>query len=402
MRYSYPLLAALLLVACTAPATQLRFEANFEVAFDPPAGVGHASIELKPDSGRIIALDLNMPVARYTQVSGDGSIVRKGERVIWQVPPQGGKLRYDVHIDQRRENGAYDARMTADWVIVRGDDLFPPAVTRVVKGSDASSRLRILLPPGWTDRESGYRLASDGRFIIVNPTQKFDRPVGWIAAGKLVTRSERVDDIDYRVTGPAHEGLDRIAVLSMLRIATPEVVKAFGRVPEKVLIVGAGNPMWRGGLAGPRSLWLHSDRRLQSANGTSPLLHEITHTMTGIHGAKDQDWIAEGHAEYYSIELARRSGLLSEKLAERAFRSLRKRGAAVDSLRSASSSGERTARAVSVFADLDAEIQKRSGGKHNLDTLTRALMRIDSVSVGDLERESAKLIGGPPESLQGL
>lgn len=391
-----------LLIASSASAAQLRFQANFEVAFDPPARVAHASIELKPDTGRVIALDFNMPAARYSKVGGDGSIVRHGARVVWQVPASGGKLRYDVRVDSRRENGAYDARMTADWVIVRGDDLFPPAVTRVVKGSDASSRLKIVLPPGWTDRETGYRLAADGRFIIVNPAQKFDRPVGWIAAGKLVTRSETVDGIDYRVTGPVDQGLDRIAVLGMLRIATPDIVDAFDRVPEKVLIVGAGDPMWRGGLAGPRSLWLHSDRRLQSENGTSPLLHEITHTMTGIHGAKGEDWIAEGHAEYYSIELARRSGLLSEKLAQRAIRSLRKRGAGVDSLRSASSSGERTARAVAVFADLDAEIQKRSGGRHSLDALTRALMRIDGVSVGDLEREAAKLIGGPPETLQGL
>ena len=390
-----------LLSAFSAAAAERRFDANFEVAFDPPARVAHASIELLPAKGRIKELDLKMPAARYSKIEGDGTIARNGDRIVWNVPKTGGRLRYDVKIDHQRENGAYDARMTADWVIVRGDDLFPSATTRAIKDSESNSRLRIVLPAGWTDKESGYRIASDGRFIVVNPAHAFDRPVGWIAAGKLVTRSEKIDGVDYRITGPAKEGLDRIAVLSLLRIATPDATEAFGRVPEKVLIVGAGDPMWRGGLAGPRSLWLHSERRLQSENGTSPLLHEITHTMTGIHGAPGDDWIAEGHAEYYSIELARRSGLLSEKLAQRALRSVRKRGETVKLLRAARSSGERTSRAVAVFADLDAEIQKKSGGKLSLDHLTRALMKLDKVSVGDLERESAKLIGSP-DSLRGI
>ncbi len=398
------MLATWLMLAITgAPlsAANLSFDADFEVFFDPPAGLAHASIKLTPDSGRVIQLDLRMPADHYSKVKGDGQTKREGDRLIWSVPETGGTLRYDVKIDHKRENGAFDARMTADWVIVRGDDLFPPAVMRSVKGSEARSRLRILLPQGWTDRETGYKLASDGRFIVVSPKQRFDRPVGWIVAGKLVTRSEKIDQIDFRVTGPTHEGFDRIAILSMLRIATPEAIEAFGRVPDKVLIVGAGDPMWRGGLAGPRSFWLHADRRLQSENGTSPLLHELTHTLTGIHGARREDWIAEGMAEYYSIELSRRSGLLSEKLADRALRSLRKRGAGVKTLEATHSSGERTARAVAVFADLDAEIRAKSDGKHSLDTLTRALMRLDEVSIGDLERETEKLIGSS-DSLRGL
>ena len=160
----------------------------------------------------------------------------------------------------------------------------------------------------------------------------------------------------------------------MLRVATPSFIAAFGKVPEKVLIVGAGDPMWRGGLSGPRSLWLHAERKLQSENGTSALLHELTHVVTGIHGAPEEDWIAEGLAEYYSIELARRSGLLSDDLAQRAIRSERKRGDAVDTLQSTQSTGERTARAVAVFADLDAEIRRKSKNQYNLDNVARALL----------------------------
>ena len=157
-----------LLSAFSAAAAERRFDANFEVAFDPPARVAHASIELLPAKGRIKELDLKMPAARYSKIEGDGTIARNGDRIVWNVPKTGGRLRYDVKIDHQRENGAYDARMTADWVIVRGDDLFPSATTRAIKDSESNSRLRIVLPAGWTDKESGYRIASDGRFIVVN------------------------------------------------------------------------------------------------------------------------------------------------------------------------------------------------------------------------------------------
>ena len=43
-------------------------------------------------------------------------------------------------------------------------------------------------------------------------------------------------------------------------------------------------------------------------------MHELTHAVTRIRGARNEDWIAEGLAEFYSIELPRRAGLLKGKL----------------------------------------------------------------------------------------
>ena len=194
-------------IACAAHAATPRYTANFAVEFDPDAGLAHAAIAISPDTGRVSKLDMLMPAARYRNVSGSGSVARSGERIVWEVPKAGGELKYDVVIDHKRADGAYDARMTPEWVIVRGDELFPPAKIRSTRDSESSSRLAIKLPKGWTDRESGYRLASDGRFIVVNPSYSFDRPVGWIAAGDLFTRSESIGSIDYRVTGPKGQGL---------------------------------------------------------------------------------------------------------------------------------------------------------------------------------------------------
>lgn len=398
MRTVLVTLGSLLLAACQASAAHLEYEAEFAVRFDPAAGVAHASIALAPGTGWVSRLDLRMPQARYRHIAGDGTVERSGERVLWQVPRAGGTLRYDVVVDHQRADGAFDARMTADYAIVRGDDLFPPAKLRARRGSEASARLRIDLPKGWSDRETGYRLAPDGRFIVVNPQQRFDRPIGWIAAGDLFTRAETVAGVDYRVTGPKGQGLDRIQIMSFLHVTTPSAVAAFGKAPEKILILGADDPMWRGGLTGPRSIWLHSARKLQSENGTSALLHELTHAITGIHGAAGDDWIAEGIAEYYSIELARRAGLLSDRMAQSAIRSERRRGKSVDSLSAPQSSGARTAKAVALFADLDAEIREKSSGKHSLDEVVRALMRKDRASGEDLKAATTRLVG-PADAL---
>jgi hypothetical protein len=63
--------------------------------------------------------------------------------------------------------------------------------------------------------------------------------------------------------------------------------------------------MWRGGLPGPASLYLHADRPLISGNSTSTLLHELVHVAQSYRAAKDEDWIVEGIAEYDTLERLR-------------------------------------------------------------------------------------------------
>src|SRR3546814_10217934 len=70
--------------------------------------------------------------------------------------------------------------------------------------------------------------------------------------------------------------------------------------------------MWRGGLSGPNSLYMHADRPIVSENGTSSLVHELVHVFSRIKDSDRSDWITEGLAEYYAIELVRRAGGMSE------------------------------------------------------------------------------------------
>ena len=94
------------------------------------------------------------------------------------------------------------------------------------------------------------------------------------------------------------------------------------QLPPRLLIVSAGDPMWRGGLSGPSSMFLHSDRPLISENRTSTLLHELVHIALGIRGDEESDWIVEGLAELYSLETLRRSGGISEQRYKQALKHL--------------------------------------------------------------------------------
>jgi len=176
----------------------------------------------------------------------------------------------------------------------------------------------------------------------------------------------------------------------------PAMYEAFGGLPQKVLIVSAGDPMWRGGLSGPRSLFLHSDRPLISENGSSALIHEMVHVATRLRAVSGDDWIVEGIAEYYSMVLLNRAGLLSDARLARGIDWMRKHGKNVKRLHTDRSSGPRTARAVALLSDLDRELRKRSDGNRSLDDVVKVLRKRREVSIVDLREISASMLDGSP------
>lgn len=397
------LAACLLALGLSLPAWAARaeYDVDYTVQFLPASGQARVTIALRPGEVGARELTFAMPADRYTAVAGDGSVVRKGDAVAW-TPPRGkpAKLSYKVLINSQREDGGYDARITSDWAIVRGDDLVPPVQVRASKGADSRVRLRFVLPTGWTNVDTPYLRSRDGKsFVVVNPERSFDRPVGWMIAGAVGTRREQFGDTEVSVAGPKGDVVRRNDMLAFFNGLMPEFERAFGELPPKLLIVSAGDPMWRGGLSGPRSLFLHADRPLISENGTSTLTHELTHVITRIRGADGDDWIAEGLAEYYSIELLRRADLLSDARADKAQAWMANHGRGIKTLTRNRSQGPRTARAVQLFAELDAEIAKRTQGKRSLDDVVRALIPLREVSREDLREQVEKLTGAPSRVL---
>jgi predicted metalloprotease with PDZ domain len=168
-----------------------------------------------------------------------------------------------------------------------------------------------------------------------------------------------------------------------------------------VLIVSAGDPMWRGGLSGPASIFLHSDRPLISENRTSPLLHELVHVALGIHGDRESDWIVEGLAEFYSVQTLRRSGGIGQKRYEQAVANLQKWARRAPTLFAKSSTGATTARAVLVFQDVDAEIRSVTKNAKSLDDVARKLAADrGEISLIQLQEIAQEVAGKPLQSLQ--
>ena len=401
----YFLACSLLLLACATAlhaAEVPSYRVEYIVGFLPDSGEATVTIRIEPGTGRAQRLRFSIDGERHRGFTGDGEISRKGDKLTWRPGKDAAELRYRYQIDRERSDGAFDARMTADWALFRVDRLIPSAAVIAPDSAVAKASLRFVLPDGWSGVETAY-LINDAKtaYPIDNPGRRFQRPLGWMLAGDIGARREHLDGMQVAVAAPKGDAMRRNDVLAVINTVAPEIRNAFDRLPAKVLIVGAGDPMWRGGLSGPGSLFLHADRPLISENGSSTLIHELVHVVTGIRGAADDDWIAEGVAEFYSIELLRRSGLLSESRADRAFSWMRTHGRKVKTLYSKRSYGRRTARAVTLLHELDLEVRQRTKQKRDLDDVIRPLVGAGRISTAELRENAEKLLGTPSKVLQG-
>ena len=328
-------------------------------------------------------------------IEGDGEIRDDDDVVRWLVPAEGGQIRFDVTIRHRRSDKGFDAWIGEDWAIFRGDDIVPSARTLTSGGATSRTRLKIVTPDGWSSI-TAYPKGDDGWYLVDRPERRFDRPVGWMAAGRLGVRRASIDGVEVAVAGPVGLGLRRMDTLAFLNWNLPALTSVFDGFPRHLLVLSAGEPMWRGGLSGPSSLFLHQARPLISENGTSTLMHELMHLAQGYRAADGADWIVEGLAEFYSVEFMRRSGTLPANQAERAFADQRDWGKDIDDLRTDRSTGAVTARAATLFAQLDAEVRRATAGEASLDDVARKLSAAGApVDLEGLRAATESVTGAP-------
>jgi hypothetical protein len=369
----------------------------FEVDLTRTDGYASARISVAQTTGLLREVRLRAPVDVYTNFSGDGTIHRDGTILIWQPPPRGGSVNYVVLIDhQRRTRGGFDALVTDDWAVFRGDDVFPPASIRQRRGARATSEFSARLPGDWSI-VTPFANGEGGRLLIDNPDRTFDRPVGWIIAGKLGVRRDVVVGMNISVAGPIGAGIQRIGMLALLRWTLPILATEIGSLPPRISIVSAGEPMWRGGLSASNSVYIHADRPLLSENATSTLLHEITHVLIPIRTVDEHDWIDEGIAEYATLETLRRSGTISDERFLSSVGAFARRGQRVDNLSAVRATGDVTARAVTIFHAVDNELQSLTDSRIDIFDLIRHLIqRSEAVGLADLRTVAAELTGGRP------
>lgn len=345
------------------------YDVAYHAHFRPDAGYAEATLTVRQSRPRLIELDFHAPECRYSHFDGDGDIERHGERLIWRVPREGGELRYRAAVDHDR-SGADDARLTERWALARLDDLFPPARARSRVGAYAEAHLTLSGPDGWSF-ETRYGPVGEDGVEVETRGRRFDRPLGWMVAGELGIRRTRIAGRRIAIAGPMNEGLRRMDMLVFLRWTLPELVRVAPTLPERVLVVSGSRDMWRGGLSGPGSLYLHPDRPLVSGNATSSLLHELMHVAMEEPPARGADWIVEGLAEYYSLVVLMRTGGIDDRRFQRALDDLEAWARRDGGTRADPSTGADTAHAVTVFRDLDLEL--RDAGA-SLDAVVRELL----------------------------
>jgi predicted metalloprotease with PDZ domain len=392
-------LLALATLLLSLPVHAERYDLTWKLSFDVKSKTALGSLELGKGRDQLRTLDFEFPEA-YSDIRADGTLERKGKRALWTPPEKGGTISWRVRIDETRDNGAYRSHFPGDWAIFRGDRVFPKARVRSLKGAESRARLILDIPESW-HLDTPYLTEADGTtYIVDDPDRRFDRPVGWMLVGDIGTRREVIAGTEVALGAPKDEGMRRMDMLAFLNYTLPAMKEAYGELPEKILIVSAQDPMWRGGLSAPRSLYLHLDRPMISENATSTLLHELTHVITRIRGENDDDdWLAEGLAEFYAVELLYRTGGMTEARHQRTLDWLADWGNNVKSLRAERSSAETTARAALLLVEVDREIQKATDGKKNFDDVTRKLMRERKVSTAEFIEISEKVAGRKLKSL---
>jgi hypothetical protein len=377
----------------TAP--EVTYDVEYEVRIVPTESSARVSIRIDDPQNGLLSLRFSHDPERHLDFTGDGDVLVEERTVAWTPPKLGGRLRYSVRIDNLRNAQSYDARSTRHWALLRGDSLVPPARVRTDQMAHGVSRLRLRLPEGWS-AVLPYRRLSDGRYEIDNPRRRFDRPVGWMLLGRLGVVRERVAGAYVSIGGPVGQGMRRQDLLALLRWTLPSL-REIAALPKRIAIVGAADPMWRGGLSGPNSAYLHASLPLISEDGTSPLLHEMVHVWMGARSGTDGDWVVEGLAELYSLEAMRRSRTISKRRYERTLERLERKGRSVRSVvATQKASGAVTARAVGLLRELDEEIRAATDDAKSLDDVMREIVAApEAVSLAHFRALCEKVTGNP-------
>ncbi|EKT4465010.1 hypothetical protein QEL93_000370 [Pseudomonas putida] len=393
------LLWVLGLVAC-APAWAKKVDLDYQVRLLPASGQAEVQLTLADGSAvRSLNFDLGKQGA-YSDFQADGQWQVQGERGVWQPAAGKPRLSYRVQLDQKPRGGAYESRITPDWALLRGDQLVPPARLDQQDGTELVARLTFELPAGWKSVETAWPRIGKQKFRIDDVSRLFDRPTGWMLAGNLGSRRARLGDTEVTVAAPQGQGMRRMDTLTLLTFVWPQLQAVFPRNPPKLLLVGARDEMWRGALAGHHSIYLHSTRPLIGESGASPLLRELVQLFAQVNDRDGSDWLGESLADYYATEVLRRAGGISDDRYEAWQARLHKRGAKVSRLRGEHADVGQVARGVLLLQALDREIRLHTHDKRSLDDVTRALMRLPSVSTEEFIQLSESVLGRRSEVLE--
>lgn len=373
-----------------------KVDLDYHVRLLPQSDQAEVRLTLAQGSA-VRSLDFDLgDGSQYSDFKADGQwqlTPGKQTRGVWRPAADKASLTYRVRISHGRKSGSFDTRMTPTWALMRGDDLVPAARLDQQDGIELVSRLEFELPTGWKSVETAWPRIGKNRFRIDNVSRLFDRPTGWMLAGHLGSRRTRLGETEVTVASPQGQGMRRMDVLTLLTFVWPQVQAVFPRHPTKLLIVGANDPMWRGSLAARESIYLNTRLPLVSESGTSAVVRELAQVFGRINDQQRSDWISEGFAEYYAIELVRRAGGMSDERYESLHKKLIKDSQKVTTLRAQQVNPAQVAKAVLLLQELDREIRLKTRNKRSLDDVLRGAMRLGSVDTKEFVQLAESILG---------
>ena len=357
-----------------------------------------AEVRLTLAKGEVVrSLDFDLgDGTHYSDFKADGQwqlTPGKQTRGLWRPIGDKPSLTYRVSISHGRKSGSFDTRMTPTWALLRGDDLVPPARLDQQDGVELVSRLQFELPNGWQSVETAWPRIGKNKFRIDNPSRLFDRPTGWMLAGHLGSRRTRLGETEVTVASPQGQGMRRMDVLTLLTFVWPQVQAVYPRHPKKLLIVGANDPMWRGTLGAHESIYVNTRLPLVSESGSSALVRELAQVFGRINDEQRSDWISEGFAEYYAIELVRRAGGMSDERYQALQAKLTRDSQKVTTLRGEQISAAQLSKAVLVLQELDREIRLKTRNKRSLDDVLRGAMHLGTVDTREFVQLAESVLG---------
>jgi len=374
------------------------YGAHYSVRIDPLESAAEVSLEIRQPRGLLLELRFPALGDAVSNFSGDGELMINDNALRWLPPASGGKLSWRVRIAHRRGENAYDAWLGPKWGMFRAEDIIPRARTRSLKGSVSKTTLSLDLPAGWSAVTEYSNVSNPIR--IDRQDRRFDQPTGWILVGNIGVRREIIAGVRVAVAGPQGHSVRRMDMLALLNWTLPELVELIQQPLTRLTIVSAGEPMWRGGLSAPASLYIHADRPLISENATSTLMHEVFHAAVSIRAEDGADWIVEGLAEYYGLELLKRGAAISIQRHNIAITEQAEWAGDAEGLCGETSTGPTTALAVTMFHALDEEIRDKTDGAANLDNLLRQVLATrEPIDTARLSEIAARLIGEPSDAL---
>ena len=379
-----------------------KVDLDYHVRLLPQSDQAEVRLTLAQGSA-VRSLDFDLgDGSHYSDFKADGQwLLTQGKQVrgVWRPTADKASLSYRVRISHGRKSGSFETRMTSTWALMRGDDLVPAARLDQQDGIELVSRLEFELPSGWKSVETAWPRIGQHKFRIDNASRLFDRPTGWMLAGHLGSRRTRLGETEVTVASPQGQGMRRMDVLTLLTFVWPQVQAVFPRHPSKLLIVGANDPLWRGSLAARESIYLNTRLPLVSESGTSALVRELAQVFGRINDSQRSDWISEGFAEYYAIELVRRAGGMSDERYEGLHSKLIKDSQKVSTLRGEQINPAQVAKAVVLLQELDREIRLKTRNKRSLDDVLRGAMRLESVDTKEFIQLAESVIGEPSRVL---